>query len=244
MTCCRWYGDPADRVRDAQSASMWVILGAQRFPGGGEPMSRSLSLPECLLDFRDIVLLGTLPVGGRAASARRAGAAPSPGTDLQPASRSIRRPSPRRRIPRREGVGSWRGAGPWPPRRPGAPLGTSGSKRETAAGTRRAKRGRKTGATPSLSDRGASRNGERGRQQGLSSTGHTRGASVGSRSREAPRPTRPARTGLAATPPRAAIPVTQAAGAASAVVAVRRQRRAERRYAPAQLRGRTERAPM
>ncbi len=42
MTYCRWYGDPADRVRDAQSASMLVILGAQRFQGGGEPMSRSL----------------------------------------------------------------------------------------------------------------------------------------------------------------------------------------------------------
>ncbi len=41
-TYCRWYGDPADRVRDAQSARLWVILGAQRFPGGGEPMSRSL----------------------------------------------------------------------------------------------------------------------------------------------------------------------------------------------------------
>ena len=44
MTYYGWYGGPADRVRDAQSTSIGVILGAQRFLGGGEPMSRSLVL--------------------------------------------------------------------------------------------------------------------------------------------------------------------------------------------------------
>ncbi len=48
MTYCGWCGDPADRMRDAQSASMWMILGAPRFPGGGEPMSRSLGLDPTL----------------------------------------------------------------------------------------------------------------------------------------------------------------------------------------------------
>ncbi len=62
--------------------------------------------------------------------------APRPGRH-HPESHSVRLAPLRRRTPRHERVRSWRGAGPWAPRRPAAPLRKSGSFRQGARALRR-----------------------------------------------------------------------------------------------------------